>query len=171
MASSQTQQTPPGKAGFEGWFVVELREPSDGLGTTPALSLLYSAPVLPVYPRMLPRSRHPQKKGAGRSSPANRRASLWHLPDLGRAPKAPASGMVSDGRRAFPRALAQPRRAVKRPVVLSNRGRWPRGGRKPTGIPNTERGYRGLIGAVRRSRCPSLHRRRTVGNRILERGG
>ena len=79
VACSQTRQTPPGKAGFEGWFVVELREPSDGSGTTQALNGLYSAPVPPVYPRMLRRNAPSRSKiEAQRPAGANPTAPGGH---------------------------------------------------------------------------------------------
>ncbi len=145
--------TPPVKGALVGSEVVQLR--SDRMAGDSANLVTRKLPFWspPVYPRMLPRLRHPKKTGAARPSASNRMASLWHLPDLGHSPKAVASG---HGFRRGMGPFQGPFRnhaGLSSLVVLSRSPRWGGGDRKPTGLSNTEHGYRGLIGAVRRGVC------------------
>lgn len=145
--------TPPVKEALVGSKVVQLR--LDRMAGEAANLVTLKLPLWfpSVYPRMLPRSRHPQKKGAASLTASNRSASLWHLPDLGHSPKAVASG---HGFRRGMGPFQGPFRnhaGLNRLVVLSYSPRWGGGDRKPTGSTNTEHGYRGLIGPVRGGAC------------------
>lgn len=144
----QSRTAPGGKPEpFEDWYLAgdPIRWP---LKTADGVTLFYSAGSSKSIRSAAPGRPLPSQKRPARPSAPNRMAFPGELYRPGALAK-------SDAPASFPTRPSPSQGAAKTAqgltalVVLSNRSRNGRGGRKPTGKPNTERGYRGLIGPVR----------------------